>query len=213
MSSSSLARTERLALCDLLDDLGPDAPTLCEGWTTNDLVAHLVVREYRPDASVGILVKPAAMWTDRVQAGEAERPFEGLVEQVRTGPPFYSPMSLPGVEGMINLFEYFVHFEDVRRAQPDWQPRPLDPELADALWDRLSKAAKGLFRKARVGVVLERTDGTGGEITARDGQPAVRVVGDAAELVMVAFGRSEHRATVTGDEATVAAFLGTPLEV
>jgi hypothetical protein len=33
---------ERQTLCDLLADLGPDAPTLCEGWTTLDLAAHLL---------------------------------------------------------------------------------------------------------------------------------------------------------------------------
>ena len=33
MSSTQLARDERVALCDLLDEVGPDAPTLCADWT------------------------------------------------------------------------------------------------------------------------------------------------------------------------------------
>src|SRR5882762_622635 len=37
---------ERRELCDLFLELGPDAPTLCEGWTTLDLAAHLVLREH-----------------------------------------------------------------------------------------------------------------------------------------------------------------------
>ena len=50
------ARPEREALCDLLTDLGPEAPTLCAGWRTRDLAAHLVLRERRPDAAPGILL-------------------------------------------------------------------------------------------------------------------------------------------------------------
>ena len=49
----SYSREERRALCELLDETGPDAPTLCEGWTTGDLAAHLVLRERRPDAAAG----------------------------------------------------------------------------------------------------------------------------------------------------------------
>ena len=58
----SYSREERLALCALLDETGPDAPTLCEGWTTGDLAAHLVLRERRPDAAAGVW--PAARWPD-----------------------------------------------------------------------------------------------------------------------------------------------------
>ena len=40
-SSRPLAERERAALADLLEELGPDAPTCCEGWTTAHLAAHL----------------------------------------------------------------------------------------------------------------------------------------------------------------------------
>ncbi|HEX6919337.1 MAG TPA: maleylpyruvate isomerase family mycothiol-dependent enzyme, partial [Actinomycetes bacterium] len=56
----SIARAERAALSDLLESLGPDAPTLCEGWDTRDLAAHLVVRERRMDAAPGIVLRPLA---------------------------------------------------------------------------------------------------------------------------------------------------------
>jgi uncharacterized protein (TIGR03083 family) len=49
-AAPTLARAERAALCDLFDEVGPDAPTLCAGWTTRDLAAHLVIRERRADA-------------------------------------------------------------------------------------------------------------------------------------------------------------------
>lgn len=213
MSATSLSRAERTALCDLMVELGPDAPTLCDGWTTRDLAAHLVIREYRPDATVGIIVKQAAVWTDRVQSGAVEQPYGDLVDQIRSGPPKYNPMSLPGVDGMVNLQEYFVHLEDIRRAQPGWEPRDISEELADAVWARVSRAAKGLFRKSRVGVVLERTDGSGGQVVAKDGEPSVTLIGPAAELMMIAFGRKEHRAEIKGTDEAVANFLGTPLGI
>src|ERR1700735_4322129 len=58
MSSPVLAQQERATLCDLLVELGPDAPTLCEGWTTADMAAHLVVRERRPDSGTGLVWAP-----------------------------------------------------------------------------------------------------------------------------------------------------------
>ncbi len=69
----SYSREERLALCGLLEKTGPDAPTLCEGWNTGDLAAHLVLRERRPDAAAGILGGPLAGYTTRVQNRIRER--------------------------------------------------------------------------------------------------------------------------------------------
>lgn len=57
---TAFARSERLALCETLRAVGPDAPTLCEGWLTRDLAAHLVLRESRPDAAPGIVVSALA---------------------------------------------------------------------------------------------------------------------------------------------------------
>ena len=114
------ARDERLALSALLDELGPDQPTLCAGWRTADLAAHLVLRERRPDAALGVLGGPLAGHTRRVQQRLTERtPFPELVGQIRTGPPRASLFAIPGADARANSVEYFVHHEDVRRAQPD----------------------------------------------------------------------------------------------
>ncbi len=121
--SASPARSERAALADLFDAVGPDAPTLCEGWRTRDLAAHLVLRESRPDAAPGIVVRRLAGWTDRVQQGLARSDWPRLVDKVRSGPPTLSAFGLPGVDRLLNTTEYFVHHEDVRRAAPDWAPR------------------------------------------------------------------------------------------
>jgi len=195
----SYSREERLALCALLDKTGPDAPTLCEGWTTGDLAAHLVLREHRPDAAAGVTGGPLAGYTARVQQRiRAQRPFPELVRMIRSGPPRLSVMALPGVDEFANAVEFFVHHEDVRRATPGWEPRDLSSGESDMLWHRL-RMARFMLRKAPVGVELARDDavlagdGTGTapayRITARNATPAVTVVGSPAELTMWVMGR------------------------
>src|SRR6202161_3586244 len=99
----SYARDERAALCALLDETGPAAPTLCEGWTTLDLAAHLVLREHRPDAGAGILGGPLAGYTRRVQRTLTRRtPYPRLVETISNGPPLFSLFGLPGMDERTN---------------------------------------------------------------------------------------------------------------
>jgi uncharacterized protein (TIGR03085 family) len=198
------SRDERSALCALLDETGPAAPTLCEGWTTLDLAAHLVLREHRPDAGMGMLGGPLAGYTAHVQSRIAGRvPYARLVQTIREGPPRFSLFALPGVDERANLAEYFVHHEDVRRAAPGWQPRKLPPELTEQLWQRLRlRATRFILRKVPVGVEVARDDvdadhGNGADggsrqlrITIRNGTPVVTVVGDPAELTLWVFGRT-----------------------
>lgn len=213
MSASSPAQRERHELAELLLETGPDAPTLCEGWTTRDLAAHLVVRESRPDAAPGILLTPLSGWTDRVQRSVASQPYPELVRRVRTGPPTLSVFSIPGVDSAANLVEYFVHHEDVRRGAEGWAPRDLPPELSDALWGRLSGMARLLFRKVPCGVLLERTDGSMGTVVAKRGDPHVTLRGTAGELVMRAYGRRAARVDIAGDPECVTSFENSRLGV
>ncbi|MCL7494456.1 TIGR03085 family metal-binding protein [Streptomyces sp. MCA2] len=186
---STHAKRERLLLADLLENAGPEAPTLCEDWTARQLAAHVVVRERRADAAGGILVKPLAARLERVQKEFAGRPYDELIRLIRTGPPRMSPFALKQVDEASNTVEFYVHAEDVRRAQPDWAPRELDPVFADALWSRIEKMARVLGRKAPVGLVLRRPDGR--TAVAHRGTPVVTVVGEPGELTMFAFGRQE----------------------
>jgi uncharacterized protein (TIGR03085 family) len=135
----------------------------------------------------------------------ANRPWPELVRSVRTGPPTLSVFSLPGVEGMANLVEYVIHHEDVRRAQPGWQPRDLPADLADELWSRLRQMARLMYRRVPVGVTLVRTDGSGGTITARGREPGVTLRGTALELLLRSYGRTAVVLDVAGDPAAVAA--------
>jgi uncharacterized protein (TIGR03085 family) len=194
------SQDERQALCGLLEETGPQAPTLCEGWATRDLAAHLVLREHRPDAGAGMLGGPLARYTDHVQRRLSGKvPYLRLVQIVRNGPPRLSVFGLPGMDERINLVEYFVHHEDVRRAAPDWTPRALGEGLTEALWDRL-KMTRMIMRKVPVGVEFARDDTDGAEqdngltrqhrMTIRNGTPVVTVVGHPGELVLWALGRT-----------------------
>ncbi|MEH1016684.1 TIGR03085 family metal-binding protein [Micromonospora sp. CPCC 206060] len=180
------AQTERQALADLFLALGPDAPTVNEGWNARDLAAHLVVRERRPDSAPGIMFRPLAGYTERVRRRAAAQPFDELVRQVRRA-PWWSPLSNPLTDELVNTVEYFVHHEDLRRAQPDWQPRDLPAGLQAALWKRVPPMARVSLRRFPARLLIQ---GPGyGEITVGAGGEPVRMVGAPAELVLFLFGR------------------------
>ena len=197
------APLERSALCDLFEQLGPDAATLDEGWDTRMLAAHLVLRDRRPDAAVGAVAKPLAGYTAKVQQQFAARPWPELLGLLRSGPPSWSPVRLvPGADETANLIEYFVHHEDVRRAQPGWSARNLPADLDEALWKRLRGMARLLYRKAPVGVLLHRDSGEQAAAVSR--APMVTVSGPAQELLLHAFGRrSVAQVSLDGDAEAV----------
>jgi uncharacterized protein (TIGR03085 family) len=192
----NFAPDERRALCDLFEQSGPDAPTLCDGWTTYDLAAHLVQRERRLDAGPGILLPPLAGYTERVRTGLLRRhSYPELVAMVREGPPRWSPFAL--FDAAANTVEYFVHHEDVRRQGEEWEPRELDPEFEAFLWSRLTMA-KLVLRRAPAHVSLVRPDGT--SLNVHRGLPQVRVHGPVSELVLWALGRTTAaRVEIRGD--------------
>ena len=204
-STSYPAQRERSALCDLFTEVGPDAPTLSGDWTTRDLAAHLVVRERRPDAAIGILVSKAAGYTDKVQSDIAAGDWDKLVETVRSGPPIWSPARIEAVDKATNTVEFFVHHEDVRRATEGWEPRDLDDDLTDALYSMLGKMGKRLVSSSPVGIVVEPSDDHE-PIVLKQAEPSVTVRGAVGELVLFVFGRQAHSAVeVFGDDESVAA--------
>jgi uncharacterized protein (TIGR03085 family) len=191
---TDLAASERAALSDLLDRLGPEAPTLCDGWTTRDLAAHVIVRESRPDAAAGIVIPFLSAWTKRVQDKLARGDFLRLVNRVRHGPPAWSPFRFRGIGESASNIELFVHHEDVRRAQPGWKPRVLDPDTEELLWQRGRRIARLLLRSVPAGVELVRSD-TGERLTARAaraGQGVLTLTGTPQELLMYMHGRYSH---------------------
>jgi uncharacterized protein (TIGR03085 family) len=197
---------ERQELCDLLDELGPFAATLLDGWTTHDLAAHLVLRERDPMAGICIVLPgPFQRLAERRRKSLAQRrDFEWLVARIRSGPPpgFFR---IGWVRSFPNLNEYFVHHEDVRRANA-MHPRTLTPDLNAALWRNVRRGSRYLSRRLRdAGLEIEWA-GRGERWRARRGEPTARLTGSPGELLLFVFGReSAANVDVTGPAEAVAA--------
>jgi uncharacterized protein (TIGR03085 family) len=196
------ARRERSALVDTLRKVGPDAPTLCAGWKTRDLAAHLVVRERRLDATPGISIPFLAGYTAKVQDQTARSTsWDDLVQMVASGPPIYSPFRL--LDPVANLGEMFIHHEDVRRAVDGWQPRVLDDSIASALSRQLGLLSRMALGKQPAQLTLQTTDGRRVARVGR-GDP-VTVTGEPQELVLFVAGRDAVRVEFDGDPQAIAA--------
>lgn len=194
------AAEQREAFASVCAGLGPDAPTLLDGWTTKELVAHCYVREHRPDAAPGVL--PLGAWssyTERVmQSALRVHGYESLVEQVRRPPPW---LRLAGVDDAVNTVEFFVHTEDVRRAN-EMPPRPVDMGLEQWVWRRLSRQSRLSFRRVRAEVRLLPT--IGNAVDVGKGGSLVEVRGRPTELLLLAFNRKDAaEVEISGDKTAL----------
>lgn len=182
---------ERRELCDLLLQLGPDAPTLCEGWTTLDLAAHLVLREH------------FKKWTDERMAAEKAKGLPVLVARLRGGAPLV-PWRVPRVRTVMNGVEYFIHHEDVRRAN-GLSRRTDRPDLEQIAWRLTGFSGRGLARKIRPhGLELRRP---GGE-PRRFGPPGGAVLlGEPTEILLYVSGRRDAAEVVLDGNADAIAAL------
>lgn len=201
----SIARRERAALVETMRAAGPDAPTLCEGWDTRDLAAHLVVRERRLDAAPGILVPKLAGYTARVQEQvTASTDWSALLAQVAAGPPLYSPFIL--LDPLVNVAEMFIHHEDVRRAGTAWEPRDLDRDTTSSLARQVGAFARMTLSKVPARVSLTAPEG---KVLATAGKGApVTITGDPGELLLFTAGREPVRLSFDGDADAIAAVQG-----
>jgi uncharacterized protein (TIGR03085 family) len=212
MATTNFARTERSALADLLVDIGPDQPTLCEGWQTRDLAAHVVVRDRRPDAAAGAMIKSLSGHTDRIRNAAAARPWDVLIEQLRT-PPRLSMAGFGPLDRLTNTGEFFVHHEDVRRAQPDWAPRPLAEGLGKTLTGQIKLSAKLTLRKFPAKITINMP-GYAEPFVVGAGGESVEVTGDPGEMTLFMMGRQpSSKVVLTGPDALVEKLRGTRLGV
>jgi uncharacterized protein (TIGR03085 family) len=201
---------EREQLCELLDELGPRAPTLLDPWTTHDLAAHLVLREHDLVAAPGLVVPgPWARFAERRRLALRERGFTDLVATIRSGPPpgFFS---LRWMRGFANLNEFFVHHEDVRRANGR-EPRVSPPSQDAALFRNVARSRWFLARRLR-GAGLDLVwEGTDAVISVRREQPTACVRGLPGELLLFLFGRRDAaHVEITGSPEAIAAVQRTP---
>lgn len=206
------ALSERHLLSDELDRLGPEADTINEGWKAKDLAAHLLIREARPDLVIGMFVPALGGRLDRGMESVASGDFTALVQKVRTGPPAWNPMGLAAIDERANLSEFFIHHEDLRRAQPGWEPREIGADLEKALWANVRAASKFMLRKAPTGIVLI-APGLGRHAAKAPGEHGTVVVrGPVGELLLFASGRERvARVAVEGEDVDVAALKAADL--
>jgi uncharacterized protein (TIGR03085 family) len=180
---------ERGELVESLRAAGAGAPTLIPDWTTSQLAAHLVLRE-RSFAELAGRV-PVSSFQDfaqrRLDRYAAEVPYEQIVQAFAAGPPRWSPLAVPRLREALNLLEYLVHHEDVRRAVRSWQPRELPDQRLRAIWSRLRVGARMTMRSVPLPVRLAWSGDD--EVVIGRGAPRVTISGDPVELAMFAFGR------------------------
>jgi uncharacterized protein (TIGR03085 family) len=184
--------TERAALADAFSQASPDDPTLCAGWTTSHLLAHLVQRENnlfgniadqigrRPPGQEKHLGKLVA--TTQTRSG-----YDALIRRLADGPPSWSPMSWAGEQ--LNLLEFLIHHEDVRRGSGAGTPPPrqLPNEEQQAIFQRLPMLAKLSYRRALVGIILATPDKD--RKVAKNGNTKVELLGTPIDLALYLSGR------------------------
>lgn len=209
------AQYERQALCDTALRVGPDAPTLCSGWTVRDLMAHLAMRDRRPEAA-GVVVPKLADWAEHTRRRYTLRPFEDLVDMVRKGPHELSVFRLPKVADF-NLQEFFIHHEDILRGSlPEADPdavRHLDDAEERELYDSLPMAARMMLRGQSVRLAalcpgfapLQLTPGTpsAGEVVIK---------GTPGEIMLFLAGRMSF-VEFDGDADDINRFISTPRSI
>jgi len=183
------ALQERIEFAETLRSTEPTAPTLCGEWSAAQLAAHLVLRERSVTEALGWVPseRAHAVAQRALDAYVARTPYRDIVTAFAEGPPFWSPFALPPVRDAVNLLEYLVHHEDVRRAADGWVPRVLPSQRQEAVWSRLRWGARLTLRAMPLPVRLVWPDH--GEVSVGRGDAAVTVSGAPEELALVAFGR------------------------
>lgn len=198
----TFSSAERARLADLLLDLGPDAPTLCEGWETRDLAVHLLIRERHPLAAAGMFLPQAdgnlQKWTDRYQ----QQDYGEVVRAWADGPPARSVWRL--LDEPVNAVEHFVHHEDVRRGGGVIRPRDFSTVVQRLFHQRLRTLAPRMLRRSPVPVILmpegfSRVVAADSRGVAEDGGDVIRLSGEVGELLLWVFGRDAVALKVEGD--------------
>ncbi|WP_311389841.1 TIGR03085 family metal-binding protein [Corynebacterium haemomassiliense] len=202
----SFAQKERERLAQLLLKVGPDAPTLNEGWTTRDLAVHLLIRESKPAAAPGIFVDALSGVTEKETAKQMARPYEDVVREWAAGPPVW----LKPLNSAMNTSEHFIHHEDVRRGGGVVEPREFSQVINEELFALAKRFGKLTLRGAPVPVILTppttppATIGDKAGVAER-GDNVLRVSGDPGELLLWVSGRDAAKVELTG---SVDAFEG-----
>jgi len=136
--------------------------------------------------------------------------FAWLVARIRSGPPI-GFFRMKWVRSFPNLNEFFVHHEDVRRANGHG-PRRLTPAMDAALWRNVCRGSHYLTRRLHASGLEIEWAGTDERVTVRTGEPTARLSGPPSELLLYLFGRqATAQVEVSGPPDAVAAVRRTHL--
>jgi uncharacterized protein (TIGR03085 family) len=134
----------------------------------------------------------------------ALRDFTWLSTTLRSGPPpgFFR---IGWVRRGPNLNEFFVHREDVRRANGRGR-RTHEQAIDEALWRNVTRAPWFLARRLRGAGLELQWAGTARTVRARRGKPTARIAGPPGEMLLYLFGRqSAAHVEVSGTDAAIEA--------
>jgi uncharacterized protein (TIGR03083 family) len=200
-----LIRTERLALIEFLDTLGPAewaTPSLCGEWTVQEVAAHIA---WAPVMGPLTLIVPLAKSGFRINKASAELskqyarrgPAEILTQLRANAESGAKPAGVPVIAGLVDAV---IHAIDIRH--PLNSPRDVPPAAFVAVAD-FSVRAKwpttisvgGSARKRLTGVrlIADGYDWSYGQ------GPEVHAKGDA--VLRILNGRKTSRDELTGEGA------------
>jgi uncharacterized protein (TIGR03085 family) len=135
-----------------------------------------------------VLPGPFQRFAERRRVRLANRhDFAWLVARIRSGPPF-GFFRIGWVRSFPNLNEFFVHHEDVRRAN-GLGHRALAHDLEAALWQNVRRGSRYLSRRLRGAGLEIEWEGEGEQLTVSQGEPSARLRGTPGELLLYLFGR------------------------
>ncbi|WP_084677336.1 maleylpyruvate isomerase family mycothiol-dependent enzyme [Yaniella halotolerans] len=197
----------RAAFVAALYAAGPNEPTLVDQWQTQHLAASVYLRENPHQVTSRASGTSSATMNTAIEKlaeeSSSRKAFYNLVRKIGDGAESQSAGQRPSLFKRIRnsmkqrrheteslLLEFFVHTEDIRRAQSRWAPRKLSDTYASALFEQLREQARKYYGNAKTGYVLVRTNGE--RIVAKRGTTLTYVTGPAGELVLHALGRPDH---------------------
>jgi uncharacterized protein (TIGR03083 family) len=200
-----LIRTERLALIEFLDTLGPAewaTPSLCGEWTVQDVAAHIA---WAPVMSPLTLMMPLARSGFRINKASAEiakqyarrGPAEILTQLRANAESGAKPAGVPLIAGLVDAV---IHAIDMR--YPLDRPREVPAAAFEAVAD-FSVGAKWPMTISVGGSARRRLSGV--RLVAEGynwsyGQgPEVKTTGDA--VLRILNGRKTSRDELTGEGA------------
>lgn len=186
MTSKEFTKSERQFTANTLSKLTPSqwqADSLCDGWTVEDVAAHLIVREGLI-APIGIVFERFHKVHDNAIKRVESKGHEYIVNRVRKC-PWYMP-------AVVNVAEFYVHNEDILRGGLHLHRPAPSGEVAELLWRSLKGIAKVRSNMVtdlgRVTLVNKQT-GQELHVKAKDGDKSTTITGDPGELLLYFYGR------------------------